>query len=189
MFFLRLSAFAEEKSKIRRFRLSNGKKSCEQRKLRRRKAKTSGAGREKRRQKGKIGTQSRHHLTKTSVFLPNNLTKERLSSNKPQMFHVKHLRLVIKVPQSRALFVRIVARSVLSGRKVTRSHISMRSNQSAPTKSDQNTSTRIAQNAPAKSSQITSARSVWDIRQRVIKTHRQRAVGAHRQRVIGCADK
>ena len=46
--------------------------------------------------KGKIGTQGRHHLTKTSVFLPNSLAKERLSSNKPQMFHVKHLRLIIK---------------------------------------------------------------------------------------------
>lgn len=44
-FFLRLSAFAEEKSKIRRFHLSNSKKSCEQRKRRRRKAKTGSAGR------------------------------------------------------------------------------------------------------------------------------------------------
>ena len=68
VFFLRLSALAEEKSKIRRFHLSNSKKSCEQCKRRRRKAKTGGAGREKRRQKGKIGTHSRHHLTKKQAF-------------------------------------------------------------------------------------------------------------------------
>lgn len=54
MFFsLRLSAFAEEKPKIRRFRLSNSKKVCEQCNRRRRKAKTDGAGRKKRCQKGK----------------------------------------------------------------------------------------------------------------------------------------
>lgn len=74
------------------------------------------------------------------------------------MFHVKHSRLSSKnATERRAHRVRIVAWFVLSGREVTRSHISMRSNQSAPTKSDQNTSTRIAQNAPAKSGQNTSA--------------------------------
>ena len=67
--------------------------------------------------------------------------------------------------------VRIIARSVLTDREVTRSHISMRSNRSAPTKSEQDTSIRIAQNAPAKSGQNTSARSVRNIRQRVINTY------------------
>lgn len=74
-FSLWLSAFAEEKSKIRRFRLSNNKKSCEQRKRRRRKANTGSAGRKKRRQKGKSALRAGTISQKISVFLPKNLTK------------------------------------------------------------------------------------------------------------------
>lgn len=85
-FFLRLSAFAEEKSKIRRFHLSNSKKSCEQRKRRRRKAKTGSAGRENAVKKGKSALRAGTISQKISVFLPKNLTKERLSSNSRECF-------------------------------------------------------------------------------------------------------
>ena len=126
-----------------------------------RKAKTDDAGRKNAVKRGNRHSEQAPSRKKTSVFLPNNLAKERLSSNKPRMFHVKHSRLLSKTPQSRALCVRIVADLLWAAEKwqgrtypwgVIRAH--------------QRRTIRIRQ-------------------QGLLRTHRQRAVRIRQQGVFG----